>query len=81
MNSPSASRAASPGGLDDGTVALRDHITLLTGFPFKSEFYTEQPDAVRLVRGEAVPAMLTAFEKLKSFFHGCDYVAALAVAP
>lgn len=81
MNSPSASRAASPGGLDDGTVALRDHITLLTGFPVKSEFYTEQPDAVRLVRGEAVPAMLTAFEKLKSFFHGCDYVAALAVAP
>jgi type I restriction enzyme R subunit len=81
VTSPSASRAASPGGLDDGTVALRDHITLLTGFPFKSEFYTEQPDAVRLVRGEDVPAMLTAFEKLKSFFHGCDYGAALATAP
>ncbi|HMN39659.1 MAG TPA: hypothetical protein PKE29_02365 [Phycisphaerales bacterium] len=54
MTSPSASRAASPDGLDDGTVALRDHITLLTGFPFKSEFYTEQPDGVRLVRGDNV---------------------------
>ncbi|MBX3391621.1 MAG: type I restriction endonuclease subunit R [Phycisphaeraceae bacterium] len=38
-------------------------------------------DAVRQVQDEAVPAMLTAFEKLRSFFHGCDYVAALAVAP
>lgn len=54
MTSPSASRTASPDGLDDGTVALRDHITLLTGYPFKSEFYTERPDGVRLVRGDNV---------------------------
>ncbi len=54
MTSPSASRTASPDGLDDGTVALRDHIKLLTGYPFKSEFYTEQPDGVRLVRGDNV---------------------------
>lgn len=38
-------------------------------------------EAVRQVQDEAVPAMLTAFEKLKSFFHGCDYGAALATAP
>jgi type I restriction enzyme R subunit len=38
-------------------------------------------EAVRKVQDEAVPAMLTAFEKLKSFFHGCDYAAALATAP
>lgn len=38
-------------------------------------------EAVRQVQDEAVPAMLTAFEKLRSFFHGCDYTAALAVAP
>ncbi len=49
-----ASRKASPDGFDDGTVALREHVTLLTGFPFKSEFYTEQPDGVRLVRGDNV---------------------------
>lgn len=54
MTSPSASRTASPDGLDDGTVALRDHITLLTGYPFKSELYTEQPDGVRLARGDNV---------------------------
>lgn len=38
-------------------------------------------EAVRKVQDEAVPAMLTSFEKLKSFFHGCDYAAALATAP
>lgn len=38
-------------------------------------------EAVRQVQDEAVPAMLTAFEKLRSFFHGCDYAAALTVAP
>jgi type I restriction enzyme R subunit len=38
-------------------------------------------EAVRQVQDEAVPAMLTAFEKLRSFFHGCDYTAALAAAP
>lgn len=38
-------------------------------------------EAVRQVQDEAVPAMLTAFEKLRSFFHGCDYTAALAVTP
>lgn len=38
-------------------------------------------EAVRKVQDEAVPAMLTAFEKLKSFFHGCNYAAALATAP
>lgn len=38
-------------------------------------------EAVRQVQDEAVPAMLTAFEKLQSFFHGYDYTAALAVAP
>jgi len=54
VTSHSASRTASPSGFDVGTVALRDHITLLTGFPFKSEFYTEQPDGVRLVRGDNV---------------------------
>ncbi len=38
-------------------------------------------EAVRQVQDEAVPAMLTAFEKLTSFFYGCDYAAALSAAP
>lgn len=37
--------------------------------------------AVKQVQDEAVPAMQAAFEKLQSFFHGCDYEAALDVAP
>ena len=38
-------------------------------------------DAVRDVQAEAVPAMQAAFEKLRDFFHGCDYEGALSVAP
>lgn len=38
-------------------------------------------EAVRKVQDEAVPAMQTAFEKLRAFFHGCDYEAALAADP
>ena len=38
-------------------------------------------EAVRQVQGEAVPAMLAAFEKLRDFFHGCDYTPALNAEP
>ena len=38
-------------------------------------------EAVRQVQGEAVPAMRAAFEKLRDFFHGCDYAAALGAEP
>lgn len=38
-------------------------------------------EAVKQVQDEAVPAMLAAFEKLRSFFHGCDYEAALRAKP
>ena len=37
--------------------------------------------AVRNVQDEAVPAMQAAFEKLRSFFHGCSYEPALDAAP
>lgn len=37
--------------------------------------------AVREVQDEAVPAMNAAFEKLRSFFHGSDYEAALDAQP
>lgn len=37
--------------------------------------------AVRQVQDEAVPAMQSAFEKLRDFFHGCDYRQALNAAP
>lgn len=38
-------------------------------------------EAVKQVRDEAVPAMLGAFEKLQSFFYGCDYQPALYAEP
>ncbi|EGJ51736.1 type I restriction endonuclease subunit R [Desulfocurvibacter africanus] len=38
-------------------------------------------EAVKQVQDEAVPAMQTAFEKLRAFFHGCAYEAALDTEP
>ena len=38
-------------------------------------------EAVRNVQNEAVPAMQAAFEKLRGFFHGCDYKQALDTKP
>ena len=38
-------------------------------------------EAVRRVQNEAVPAMQEAFEKLRGFFHGCDYEQALDAKP
>lgn len=38
-------------------------------------------EAVKKVQDEAVPAMQAAFEKLESFFHGCDYERALTADP
>ena len=38
-------------------------------------------EAVRRVQNEAVPAMQAAFEKLRDFFHGCDYEQALDAKP
>ena len=38
-------------------------------------------EAVKRVQDEAVPAMQAAFEKLRAFFHGCEYEQALRVDP
>src|SRR5256885_6122772 len=38
-------------------------------------------EAVKKVQGEAVPAMEAAYEKLITFYHGCDYSAAVGAAP
>ncbi len=37
--------------------------------------------AVHKVQDEAIPAMQSAFEKLRDFFHGCDYTPALNAEP
>lgn len=38
-------------------------------------------EAVKHVQDEAVPAMQAAFEKLRAFFHGCNYEQALGAEP
>ena len=38
-------------------------------------------EGVRRVQDQAVPAMQTAFEKLRDFFHGCDYEQAFDAEP
>ena len=38
-------------------------------------------EAVKQIQDEAVPAMLAAFEKLRDFFHGCNYETALDADP
>ena len=40
-----------------------------------------QPEAVKQVQDEAVRAILEAFEKLRSFFYGCEYQPALDAEP
>ncbi len=67
-----------PGGLIVDLLGLADQLAdaLAT--------YTQaggKGEAVRRVQDEAVPAMQAAFEKLRGFFHGCDYEQALDANP
>ena len=67
-----------PGGLVVDLLGLADQLadSLAT--------YTQAGgtgEAVRKVQNEAVPAMQSAFEKLRGFFHGCDYEQALDAKP
>jgi len=67
-----------PGGLVVDLLGLADQLAdaLAT--------YTQaggRGDAVREVQVEAVPAMKSAFEQLRAFFHGFDYVQAINAVP
>ena len=67
-----------PGGLIVDLLGLADQLADALAI------YTEAGgtgEAVKQVQDEAVPAMLTAFEKLSGFFYGCDYEQALRVEP
>jgi type I restriction enzyme R subunit len=67
-----------PGGLIVDLLGLADQ------FADALATYTQAGgtgQAVHQVQDEAVPALLEAFEKLRDFFHGCDYEAALDAAP
>jgi type I restriction enzyme, R subunit len=67
-----------PGGLIVDLLGLADQLAdaLAT--------YTQaggRGEAVKQVQRDAVPVMMTAFETLRSFFHGCDYEQALDADP
>lgn len=67
-----------PGGLIVDLLGLTDQLADALGI------YTQAGgtgEAVKKVQDEAVPAMESAFEKLRSFFHGCDYGQALQGKP
>ena len=67
-----------PGGLIVDLLGLADQLADALAI------YTQAGgtgEAVRKVQDEAVPAMQAAFEKLRSFFHGCTYEPALDAAP
>lgn len=67
-----------PGGLIVDLLGLADQLADALAI------YTQAGgtgEAVKRVQDEAVPAMQAAFEKLQSFFHGCDYTKALQADP
>lgn len=67
-----------PGGLIVDLLGLADQLADAMAT------YTQaggKGEAVRKVQDEAVPAMQAAFEKLRGFFHGCDYEQALDATP
>lgn len=67
-----------PGGLIVDMLGLADQLADALAL------YTQAGgtgEAVKSVQEEAVPAMQTAFEKLRAFFHGCDYEAAIGAEP
>ena len=68
-----------PGGLIVDLLGLADQLADALATYAQASGHDEA--AVRQVQDEAVPEMLAAFETLRSFFHGCNYEAALDAEP
>jgi type I restriction enzyme R subunit len=68
-----------PGGLIVDLIGLADQLADALATYANATGQPEKP--IRELQDEAIPAMLTAFEKLRAFFHGVDYEAALSAAP
>jgi len=68
-----------PGGLVVDLLGIADQ--LADALATYANATGEQEEPVHRVQTEAVPAMQVAFEKLRAFFHGVDYTAALDAAP
>lgn len=68
-----------PGGLIVDMLGLADQFADALATYAKATGESEKP--YRKVQDEAVPAMFAALEKLRGFFHGFNYEAALAAEP
>jgi type I restriction enzyme R subunit len=68
-----------PGGLIVDLIGLADPLADALATYANATGKTEKP--VKELQDEAIPAMRSAFEQLRAFFHGCDYAAALEAEP
>lgn len=68
-----------PGGLVVDLIGLADPLADALATYATATGQTDKP--VKELQDEAVPAMRSAFEQLRAFFHDFDYVAALEVRP
>jgi type I restriction enzyme R subunit len=68
-----------PGGLIVDLIGLAD--PLADALATYANATGEQDKPVKELQDEAIPAMRSAFEQLRAFFHGCDYAAALEAEP
>ena len=66
-----------PGGLIVDLIGLAD--PLADALAMYSNATGESDKPIKELQDEAIPAMRSAFEQLRGFFHGCDYSAALGV--
>jgi type I restriction enzyme R subunit len=68
-----------PGGLIVDLIGLADPLADALSMYANATGESDKP--IKELQDEAIPAMQSAFEQLRAFFHGFDYTAALDVAP
>lgn len=68
-----------PGGLIVDLIGLADPLADALATYANATGETDKP--VKELQDEAIPAMRSAFEQLRAFFHGCNYAAALEAEP
>ncbi len=68
-----------PGGLIVDLIGLADPLADALKIYANATGETDKP--VKELQDEAIPAMRSAFEQLRAFFHSCDYAAALEAEP
>lgn len=68
-----------PGGLVVDLIGLADPLADALATYASATGDADKP--VKALQDEAIPAMRSAFEQLRAFFHGCDYEAAMEAEP